>query len=43
MILAVGGTGKPGRRVVRPRREQGHEMRYLVQPKPRTGLIAHLR
>jgi uncharacterized protein YbjT (DUF2867 family) len=31
MILAVGGTGKLGRRVVRLRREQGHEMRYLVQ------------
>jgi hypothetical protein len=34
MILAVGGTGKPGRRVARRRRELGHEMRYLVQPNP---------
>jgi hypothetical protein len=40
MILAVGGTGKLGRRVVRLRREQGHEMRLWYGPKPRNGLVA---
>jgi hypothetical protein len=43
MILAVGGTGKPGRRVVRLRREQGHEMRLWYSRNPGMGSSRNLR